>query len=362
MKPCPSKCGSRCGRSCCTASGLEISNAKLHAARGHPAHAATQRRRADADLRPAQELPPGQYTLALHFAGKLTEQPRGLYIAPLPGQRRHRQSARHADGSRRLPAHVSLLGRAGLPRGVRPHRGRAGKAARHFQHAGRRRKAAGRRPPRKSLSRPRRRWPATSSRWPSAISRKCATKSKACNSPCYTTPGKREQARYALEATKKILTYLPRLLRHQISAAQARPNRHSQHRRGRDGELGLHHLQRQRPALRPGDQRAEHARTRLRGDRPRDRAPMVWQPRDHGVVGQSLAQRRLRQLDGHQVRPIISIPNGKCGCAPRAARNTRCASTPAPPRIPSSSRCRTIRRPPMASTRSPTARARRCCA
>ena len=60
---------------------------------------------------------------------------------------------------------------------------------------------------------------------------------------------------------------------------------------------------------------------------PRDGAPVVRRPRHHGVVGRPLAQRRLRQLDGEQAPPTISIPTGAPHRPRRRARSARWAST-----------------------------------
>ena len=54
-----------------------------------------------------------------------------------------------------------------------------------------------------------------------------------------TARGKRESAAYAMAATKRAAAVLPRLLRHALRAAQARPARRSRRALGRDGGLGL---------------------------------------------------------------------------------------------------------------------------
>jgi len=62
-------------------SGLEITDARLLAAREIPLTPQLNTDEQTLTFALPDALPPGHYTLALHFAGKLTEQPRGLYIA-----------------------------------------------------------------------------------------------------------------------------------------------------------------------------------------------------------------------------------------------------------------------------------------
>jgi aminopeptidase N len=62
-------------------SGLEISNAKLHATEDISLTPQLNAEQKTLTFALPDELPPGNYKLSLHFAGKLTEQPRGLYIA-----------------------------------------------------------------------------------------------------------------------------------------------------------------------------------------------------------------------------------------------------------------------------------------
>ena len=101
---------------------------------------------------------------------------------------------------------------------------------------------------------------------------------------------------------------------------------------------GSHPLQRHRAALRPGDQLASDEGARLRGGRARDRAPVVWRSRDDGVVGQSLAERRLRVVDGHEGDGPFQSRLADVAARRGRARNGRCASMRARPRIRSSSR------------------------
>ncbi|MEI9898714.1 MAG: M1 family metallopeptidase [Chthoniobacter sp.] len=63
------------------ANGLEISNAKLKAAQEIPLTPKLDAEQQTLTFALPEELPAGTCKLALHFTGKLTEQPRGLYIA-----------------------------------------------------------------------------------------------------------------------------------------------------------------------------------------------------------------------------------------------------------------------------------------
>ena len=63
------------------ANGLEISNAKLITAKEIPLTPQLNTENQTVTFALPETVPPGHYTLTLHFTGKLTEQPRGLYIA-----------------------------------------------------------------------------------------------------------------------------------------------------------------------------------------------------------------------------------------------------------------------------------------
>ena len=105
-----------------------------------------------------------------------------------------------------------------------------------------------------------------------------------------------------------------RLLRRSVSAAQARSNRHSRRIRRRDGKLGRHYLLRISIAFRSREILRRNAAAHLRSDRARDRAHVVWRSRDHGVVGQSLAQRRFCLVDGNEMhRPFQSAMGSLVG-------------------------------------------------
>ena len=95
---------------------------------------------------------------------------------------------------------------------------------------------------------------------------------------------------------------LHRLFRRPLSATQARQRRRPRPVAvlRRDGELGRDPHLRALPAGRPDDHRPGHAELHVHRARARNRAPVVRQHRDDGLVGRPLAQRRFRELDGDQ--------------------------------------------------------------
>ena len=98
---------------------------------------------------------------------------------------------------------------------------------------------------------------------------------------------------------------LQRLLRRALPFGQAGPDRASRRHSRRDGKLGGDRLQRRPLAVRPGRGFAAPAARGLRHHRARDRAPMVRQPRHDGLVGQLVAERGFRLVDGEQGRRAL---------------------------------------------------------
>ena len=88
----------------------------------------------------------------------------------------------------------------------------------------------------------------------------------------------------------------------------------------------------------PADRDRGDAPARLRPDRARDGAPVVRQPGDDGVVGQPLAERGVRRMDGDQGHRAGASRRLTSGCARRARASARWSSTRARPRTRSSSR------------------------
>ena len=132
-----------------------------------------------------------------------------------------------------------------------------------------------------------------------------------------TGRGKQGRTAYAAGDERGAAALLQRLLRAAVSAAQARPHRARRRLSRRHGELGRDRLQRGGPARRPGDRDRVDARARPRHDRARDGAPVVRQPGDDGVVGQPLAERGVRRVDGDQGQRAGASRKRTCGCARR---------------------------------------------
>ena len=152
-----------------------------------------------------------------------------------------------------------------------------------------------------------------------------------------------------------------RVFRHALSAAQARQCRRPRHQPvlRRDGELGRDLQLREHPAGRSRDHQRGAAPVDLRGRRARNRPPMVRRPRHHGLVGRSLAERRLRLLDGDQGdRGAPPRMGARCSTGSTAA-SRRCSSIRCAPPTRSSSTSPRSSRSARPSTRSPTTRARR---
>ena len=153
-----------------------------------------------------------------------------------------------------------------------------------------------------------------------------------------------------------------RLFRHALSAAQARQCRRpgQQPVLRRDGELGRDLLLRDRSCSSiPRSPPRRRRQCDLRGRRARNRPPMVRRSRHHGLVGRSLAERRLRLVDGDQgdrrAPPGMGAP-ARPDRRPRSGDAARFAAHHPPGRPAHHARSsRSARR----STRSPTTRARR---
>jgi aminopeptidase N len=187
-------------------SGLEISHARLV---GPEEIALTPKLNADEQtltLTPPRELPAGTYQLALDFAGKLTEQPRGLYISPyqangVTGKALVTQMEA-VDCRRMFPCWDEPAFRAEFVlTAIAPEKLRV---ISNMPVAGEMSLADGRRE-------------VTFAPTPKMASYLVALaigdfeevrgEVEGTQLAVLTTPGKREQARYALESTKKILTY-----------------------------------------------------------------------------------------------------------------------------------------------------------
>ena len=97
----------------------------------------------------------------------------------------------------------------------------------------------------------------------------------------------------------------------------------------RDGEHGGNLLPRTRAARRQRDRVGRHAQGHRRHDRARDGPPVVRRSRHDAVVGRSLAERRLRDLDGNasagRVEAGVEHRGGRSARHPGGARTSiRC--------------------------------------
>jgi len=228
--------------------------------------------------------PRGATSWLLRFTGKLTEQPRGLYIARyqkkngVSGKAPRHTKWRPSTAGACFPCWDEPVFRAAFElTAVVPE-----KAPRTFQYArdlGKNRRATGWREVVFASTPKMASYP--SSPLPSVTSRNCATKSTASNSPSSPHQASVSRRGYALESTKRILGYYHQYFRPQVSVAEARSARHSQHWRGAAMEkLGAASSTTTTPCstTRRRVRRAtrEHV---LRSRGARDRAPVVWQSR-----------------------------------------------------------------------------------
>jgi len=188
------------------ASGLEITNAKLLATPEIPLTPQLDTEAQTVAFALPAELPPGNYTLAMHFAGKLTEQPRGLYIAPYQVNGEHKKllatQMEAVDCRRMFPCWDEPAFRAEFVLTV---------------DAPEKQRAVSNMPVAAEKSAGNDRREITFAPTPKMASYLVALvigdleevrgEVEGTQLAVLTTPGKREEGRYALEATKKILTY-----------------------------------------------------------------------------------------------------------------------------------------------------------
>ena len=130
-----------------------------------------------------------------------------------------------------------------------------------------------------------------------------------------TTEGKKEQGRYALEATKKLLAYynnyfgikypLPKLDQIAIPGGFS----------GAMENWGGITYNESMLLVRSGNQFAADAAGHFHDGGARNVAPMVREPGDDGVVGQPVAQRRIRHVDGNEgdrpFQPGVAVVAGR---------------------------------------------------
>ena len=172
-----------------------------------------------------------------------------------------------------------------------------------------------------------------------------------------TPPGKKELGRIALESAQEILTYLQRVLHHQLPVRKTRHAGGARLRRERDGEHRGDLLPRDAPCsptARP--RRSPRARTSPRR-RARGGPSVVRQSRHHAVVGRPVAERGLRDLDGNPSAGRVPARSGTLPSTKRAPPRRRSTSIRCGRRAPSTPRCGRRPRSRACSTPFPTRRA-----
>ena len=105
--------------------GLTIEKATLHAEQEITLTPKTRRGAADADTAFTDGASGGKIPARADFHREADGANPGPLSYPLPGWSRAKARAGHADGSDRCAPHVSVLGRAGLPRSLSTHRRRS---------------------------------------------------------------------------------------------------------------------------------------------------------------------------------------------------------------------------------------------
>ena len=249
----------------------------------------------------ARPIPAGRHRLAMTYAGTIGTQANGLfaidYDTPRGRERALFTQFENSDARRVHP----VLGRAGvqgdLRRSRRPCRRRRWRSATcRSPSTGPRH--GGLRP--RPLRAPRRRCRPTCCSSASATSSARPRVDGRPRSASSTQRGAIDQARFALEASQRILREyndyfgmpypLPKL---DNVASPGSSQFFARWRTGARSSPSSTSLLRRSDDLDPGRPAA-----RLRDRRARDRAPVVRRPRHHALVGRPLAQRRLRHLDG----------------------------------------------------------------
>ena len=243
-------------------------------------------------------IEPGEYTLRIAYTGNVNTVGRGAVRRCLHGRGQARADARDAAGTHRRALGLSGIRRAVVSRELRDHGHRAVGLRSRLQHAGQvaRRAGCG-----DALAICADAADADLSRGGRGRAVRRARRQRGRHSAAHPD-GKGQEGGRALRDGRhqEGAAVLPRVLRRPLRAAQARPDRRPRRPQRRDGRLGPHLLQRARPALRSRKELDRDQAGCLRGDRARNRAPVVRQPGDGGVLGRDLAQRSVRDVDGEQ--------------------------------------------------------------
>ena len=225
-------------------------------------------------------------------------------LRELQGGRPGQEADRHHHGADRRPPHAPDLGRAGLPRPFQAHRRRAGQFQGLLHHPDRQ----ARRPRRRHAAHQLRQHPEDAELPGGAGGRRARAPVRQAGWRRHRHRDDRRQARFGHlrpGGHARPAALLQQLLRHPVPAAQAGPDRDPGRFQRRHGKLGRGRLQRADPAVRPEEKPREGQEVHLQHQCPRAGAPVVRQPGDDGLVGQPVAQRRLRVMDGDQGDPPL---------------------------------------------------------
>lgn len=186
--------------------GLEITDAKLAGPRELPLTPKLDAEAQTLTFALGEELPAGRYELSLRFAGKLTEQPRGLYLAPYQtaGTTRHALATQMeaTDARRMFPCWDEPVFRAEfeltavVADNLRAISNMPVAAEKPFE--GSRREVTFARTPKMA---------SYLIAFVAGEFEELHDEIDGTKLGVFATPGKREQALYALEATKKVLAY-----------------------------------------------------------------------------------------------------------------------------------------------------------
>ena len=193
--------------------------------RGAQAERAARRRRTTWKLVPDDGAPiaAGEHQLRIAYRGR-SARAAPACSGPRPHRRCRRGDAGHAARLDPCPRPAACVRRAGVPRGVRADGARAARATRFLPTCRvAERRAEGAAVVHRFAPTP----PMPSYLLALAVGRFDVLEDSAAGVPLriFTAPGKREQARYAMEVTQPGPAVLQRLLRRALRAAEARPAR-----------------------------------------------------------------------------------------------------------------------------------------
>jgi hypothetical protein len=149
----------------------------------------------------------------------------------------------------------------------------------------------------------------------------------------FTAPGKREQARFAMQATQQVLPFYASYFGRPTCAAQAGPAGRARWPSRRDGRLGPDQLHRKRAALRPHAQQSARSAVSSPSWRTRSRTSgsATWCRWPVGTRSGSTKPLPPGWPTRHR---RTSTPNGRRRCASGSNCSALCCATRLPPHAP----------------------------